>query len=96
MANLSPNQLLHVADLFKALGEPLRLQILQLLCNQPLHVSEIVASLRSTQPNISRHLATLTRAGAVQRTRAGQRVIYALKGDLIPQLCTLVCTSLSR
>jgi DNA-binding transcriptional ArsR family regulator len=92
---LSQSQLGTAAALFKALGEPIRLQILQLLCAQPLYVSEIVRALGTTQPNASRHLAQLARAGAIQRQRDGQRVFYSLKGEWIPQLCKLVCSSMA-
>jgi DNA-binding transcriptional ArsR family regulator len=90
----SPKQLETIASLFKVLGEPMRLRILQAVCHGPRHVGDIVASTGATQPNVSKHLALLVQAKVVERNREGQRVIYALRDPLVMRLCEMVCASL--
>jgi DNA-binding transcriptional ArsR family regulator len=92
---LTPGQLEQVALLFKVLGEPMRLRILQTVCHTPRYVGEIVALTGATQPNVSKHLALLVASGVLRRQREGQRVVYALKNPLVTRLCEAVCDSLS-
>lgn len=93
-APLSPDQLMRVASVFKALGEPTRLRILQTICDAPRHVGEIVELTGATQANVSKHLSLLLQAGVLQRRKDGQRVFYGIRNTLAPRLCELVCSSL--
>ncbi len=93
-APLSPEQLLRVASVFKALGEPTRLRILQTICDTPKHVGEIVEITGATQANVSKHLSLLLQTGVLQRRKDGQRVFYGIRNTLAPQLCEIVCSSL--
>lgn len=61
-----------------ALGEPNRLRIVELLGRQPRTVGEIAASLGLRQPQVTKHLQTLERAGLVQVHRLGRRKVCAL------------------
>lgn len=63
---------------FKALADPNRLRILNLLLEQPLCVCEMEFLLRLPQPLLSRHLAYLRNAGWVEDRRHGMRVQYSL------------------
>jgi DNA-binding transcriptional ArsR family regulator len=87
-------QLDQIALLFKVLGEPMRLRILQTVCHAPRYVGEIVELTGATQPNVSKHLALLVASGVLKRERDGQRVRYWLKNQLITRLCEAVCASL--
>jgi len=87
---LSPEHLEAVASLFKVLGEPMRLRILQAICQEPRSVNDIVDTTGSTQANVSKHLALLTAAGILRRERDGQRVFYSVKEPLVMRLCELV------
>jgi DNA-binding transcriptional ArsR family regulator len=87
-------QLDQIALLFKMLGEPMRLRILQAVCHAPRYVGEIVELTGATQPNVSKHLALLVSAGVLKREREGQRVRYWLKNRLVTRLCEAVCVSL--
>lgn len=89
-ALLSPGQLETVAALFKVLGEPMRLRILQAVCKAPRSVNEIVEASGSTQANVSKHLALLTTAGILKREKEGQRVYYSVKEQLAIELCKTV------
>lgn len=88
--DLSPQHLEEIAALFKMLGEPMRLRILQAVCKEPRSVNEIVEATESTQANVSKHLALLTTAGILRRERDGQRVFYSVKEPLVVRLCETV------
>lgn len=64
---------------FKALGDPTRLRILNLLLEGPGCVCEMEAALQTSQPLISRHLAHLRNTGLVLDRRQGMRVNYSVK-----------------
>lgn len=87
---LSPDQLEEVAALFKVLGEPMRLRILQTVCKAPRSVNEIVDATGATQANVSKHLSLLTSAGILRREKEGQRVYYSVREQLVVRLCELV------
>ena len=63
---------------FKALSDPTRREILQLLVKRPLPSGEIAEHFSSSWPTISRHLAVLKDAGLVLVVRDGQRLVYEL------------------
>ncbi|AFG36375.1 putative transcriptional regulator [Spirochaeta africana DSM 8902] len=66
------------AEVFKALGDPLRVRIFQLLLRvgEPVCVCEIVDALEQPQYQISRHMAVLKRAGLVGYRREGTWVYH--------------------
>mgnify|MGYP005840451511 CR=1 FL=1 len=68
--------------IFKALGEPNRLRILNLLLEEPFCVCELETVLRLPQPLLSRHLAYLRSAGLVVDKRQGMRVQYSVASGL--------------
>jgi ArsR family transcriptional regulator len=63
---------------FRALADPTRLRILNLLLKEPTCVCDLAAALELAQPLISRHLAYLRSAGLVQDRRSGTRVNYSV------------------
>ena len=85
-----------VARHFKMLGEPMRLKILQSICNEPRTVTDIVAAVEATQANVSKHLALLAAAGVVTRQKDGQRVYYGIADPLTLKLCELVHSQLLK
>ncbi len=69
----------HLAQLFKALSEPIRLQVLALLLRHgELCVCEFERFLGLTQSKASRHLRYLLHAGLIQDRREGLWVYYRL------------------
>jgi DNA-binding transcriptional ArsR family regulator len=66
------------ATWFRALGDPSRIVILNLLAtsDRPLSVGEIVDSVDIGQSTVSHHLATLAETGFVHVTRAGTSNLY--------------------
>jgi DNA-binding transcriptional ArsR family regulator len=79
-----------IAGRFRMLGEPMRLRILQAVCQQSRMVNDIVAATGSTQANVSKHLSLLAAAGILERKKDGQRVYYGIKDQLAVKLCELV------
>ncbi len=69
-----------------ALAEPNRLHIVELLCNKPLPVNEIVSRLHLHQPQVSKHLKVLTEAGLVNVQYEAQKHIYALRAEPLEEL----------
>jgi DNA-binding transcriptional ArsR family regulator len=63
----------------KALGEPRRLEILELLRKGPCSVGQLAEQVDVTQQAVSQHLAVLERAGLVEARREGTRSVYAVR-----------------
>jgi uncharacterized protein YndB with AHSA1/START domain/DNA-binding transcriptional ArsR family regulator len=69
-----------------ALGERNRLRIVELLNGAPRSVGEIAAELGLRQPQVTKHLQTLERAGLVAMQPLGQRRIYTLRREPLREL----------
>jgi DNA-binding transcriptional ArsR family regulator len=80
-----------VAARFRALSEPVRLRILQVLEESEMTVGGIVESLGANQSNVSRHLQSLHDAGLVGRRREGSNVIYFIADPTVGRICEIVC-----
>src|ERR671914_885075 len=79
-----------VAKYFRALGDPTRVRILELLrAHHELSVTEIVARLGQSQPKISNHLACLRWCGFVHTRREHPTVYYRVADERVTQLLTL-------
>ena len=88
---LTPEVLRLVAERFKALAEPARLQILSCLRGGALTVTELVAETGLSQANVSKHLQLLHSTGFVRRRKDGLFVSYTLADKQIFQLCDTMC-----
>jgi DNA-binding transcriptional ArsR family regulator len=73
-------------DLFGALADPTRRAILDRLRHGEASAGELAEPFALTQPAISRHLATLRRAGLVTDRRAGTRRIFRLTPHRLAEL----------
>lgn len=67
-----------MANTFKALSDPTRREILNLLREQPLPAGEIAAHFSMTGATVSHHLAILKDAGLVSDRREGKFIYYEL------------------
>lgn len=85
-----------MAARFRALGEPMRLKILERLFHSPAAVGEIRSSVGGTQANISKHLGVLRSGGLVRRRRDGSRTVYSIADPSLGRLCALVCDVVRR
>lgn len=84
-----------VAELFALLSAPIRLKIISAVCQQEKNVSELLAEIDTTQPNMSQHLSTLYRSGVLGRRREGTQIYYRLQNDFVSTLCRTVCTQVA-
>ena len=85
-----------IASFFKVFAEPTRLAILQMLRQGPASVNDIVASISTSQANISKQLKTLYEADLLLREQRGTQVFYSISEPLVFDLCELVCSKLNR
>ncbi|GAB4045610.1 autorepressor SdpR family transcription factor [Spirosoma litoris] len=73
-------------NLFKALNDPTRRQILDLLREGDLNAGDIAERFDMTKPSISHHLDLLRQAGLVEATKQGQFVNYSLNTTVLDEL----------
>lgn len=83
------------AQYFALLSEPARLRIIQAVCEDERSVQDVVALTELPQPNVSRHLSLLYRAGVLSRRREGTFVFYRISDPLLTDLCRSVCVRLA-
>lgn len=77
------------AEVFRALGDPTRLRILELLRNGEKCVCEIFPAIGGRQSNTSRHLGILRRAGLLRSRKQGVSVYYAVSDGRVYHLLQL-------
>jgi len=77
------------AKLFRGLGDPSRLSILDTLRDGPLNVSAIIAATGLSQSNVSNHLGCLRDCGLVVAEQEGRYVTYHLSDDRVGELMGL-------
>lgn len=92
--SMTPAVLELLASRFKALSEPVRLQILNALKHGEQTVSNLMATTDVPQANVSRHLKVLHDMGFVRRRREGPFVYYTLVNERAFQLCDIMCGQL--
>jgi DNA-binding transcriptional ArsR family regulator len=73
-------------ETLRALAEPNRFQIVELLLEGPRPVGDLVHHLRLRQPQVSKHLRVLSNAGLVDVRVDAQRRIYALRPEPLQEL----------
>ncbi|CAN5334726.1 metalloregulator ArsR/SmtB family transcription factor [soil metagenome] len=66
------------ANLFRTLGHPVRIRVLELLQDGPKPVRELLADIGVEASNLSQQLAVLRRTGLVSSSREGAAVLYTL------------------
>lgn len=77
-ATIVPELDLASARLFRVLGNPTRLGILELLLERPQTVSELIAALGCSPSRVSNHLACLRWCGFVEAERRGRSLTYSI------------------
>jgi ArsR family transcriptional regulator len=74
------------ASVLKALGQPTRLKILELLRNGERCVCEIFPAIKEEQSNVSRHLALMKSVGILASRKEGQMVHYRVRDPQVFKL----------
>lgn len=86
---LSAEDATQLAQLFRVLGEPARLQILNLIAAQASEevcACELVEALGLAQPTVSHHLKVMYKAGLLSRDRRGTWIYYRIVPERIAAL----------
>jgi ArsR family transcriptional regulator, arsenate/arsenite/antimonite-responsive transcriptional repressor len=79
-------------DVFKALNDPARREILSMLREKDLTAGEIASHFDMTAPSISHHLDKLKRAGLVTTVKQGQFILYSLNTTILDDLLSYLFT----
>jgi ArsR family transcriptional regulator, arsenate/arsenite/antimonite-responsive transcriptional repressor len=88
---LDDEQALATAELFKALGDPARVRLVNLLATAdgPVCMCELIEPLGLAQPTVSHHAKKLVEAGLVEREQRGKWAYYSLKRDAVEKLAVV-------
>lgn len=82
-----------IAEHFRVLGEPARLELLHALADGERSAAELMEQTGLAQANLSKHMSQLCGTGFVTRRRDGAYVQYALTDGRVLQLCEIMCGS---
>jgi len=79
------------AELFKALADPARVRIVNVLATnrEPVCACEFEPALGLSQPTVSHHLKKLTEAGLLEREQRGKWAYFSLKRDAAEKLAAV-------
>jgi DNA-binding transcriptional ArsR family regulator len=79
-------------DVFKALADPTRRQILQLLRRGELTAGELAEQIDKdmTKPSVSHHFAVLKQADLISARREGQQIYYSLNTTVVEDLLAIL------
>ena len=89
---LSDEEAEATAELFRALGDPARVRIVNVLATtaEPVCVCELVQPLGLTQPTVSHHMKRLTDVGLLEREQRGKWAFYSLRPEAAERLTGLI------
>jgi ArsR family transcriptional regulator len=89
--SLSEEELESTAALFKALSDPARVKIVNLLAqtDHPVCACEFEPALSLAQPTVSHHLKKLIEAGLLEREQRGKRAYFSLNRDAVDKLAAV-------
>jgi ArsR family transcriptional regulator len=88
---LSPEEAGATAELFKALGDPARVRIVNTLATkgEPVCICDLVEPLGLSQPTVSHHMKKLLDAGLVDREQRGKWAYFSLRRDAVEKLAAV-------
>ncbi len=92
--NMTTEMLELVAQRFRLLADPMRLRILHELQDGECSVGELVIRTGASQPNVSKHLASLRSHSMVKRRQEGNMAYFSIAAPYIFALCDTVCNSM--
>ena len=83
------------AETFRVMSAPMRLKIINCLCDEEKNVGQLLEAIETTQPNMSQHLNTLFKAKILGRRREGVQIYYRIINERVVTLCRAVCTQIA-
>jgi len=72
-----------VNGVFKALSDPTRRRVLQLLRERPMTAGELSDQFSVSKPTMSAHFSVLQEAGLIEAEKSGRMIIYRLKMSVL-------------
>jgi ArsR family transcriptional regulator len=78
------------ADTCKALGHPLRIEVIDLLQDEELCFTDILEVTGGLKSNLSQHLSVMTKKGILKTRREGQSTYFSLSSKKVAQACLLM------
>jgi len=85
------NKTKHIADLFKSIGHPVRINIIKIIYeHETLSVGEIQNHLKISQPVISLHLGILRKNKIISSVKRGKNHFYIIDNKSISQAMHIV------
>src|SRR3989344_5075423 len=84
------------ADMCKVFSNPTRLEILNLLRNKEMSVTELIEKTKFSQANISQHLSIIKSKGIVTSNRRGKHIYYKLTNPKIIKAFDIIREVLSE
>ncbi len=78
------------ADVCKALGHPLRIEIIDLLQDKELCFSDILAITGGLKSNLSQHLSVMTKKGILKTRKDGKNSYFSLSTLKVAKACQLM------
>jgi len=78
------------AELCRAMGHPLRMEVVHLLRNGSLNVNDIATAVDQHQATVSRNLTILRNAGVVTTERDGNNILYQIANPKLVDVCDLM------
>jgi ArsR family transcriptional regulator len=85
-----------VNSIFKALNDPTRREILELLKEKDLTAGEIADQFNISKPSISHHLDLLRQAGLVVSVKEGQFIFYSLNTTVMDEMLKWIISLQSK
>ena len=85
-----------MGDVWKALADPTRRKIIELLKTKDMNAGEIANEFNMTKPSVSNHLNILKQADLVDAEKQGQNVIYSLKTSVLEDILNVLSNLTNR
>jgi ArsR family transcriptional regulator len=88
---LDEDEAIATAELFKALSDPARVRIVNVIATsgEPVCVCELIEPLGLSQPTVSHHLKKLVEVGLLEREQRGKWAYFSLRRDAVETLAAV-------
>ena len=83
------------AELFGVLSTPVRLRVINALCDGEKNVSQLLEKIDVSQSNMSQQLNMMYRAGVLTKRRDGAQIFYRVANETAMRVCRSVCNQIA-
>lgn len=85
-----------MGDVWKALADPTRRKILEMLKSHDMNAGDIASQFNMSKPSISNHLNILKQADLIDSDKQGQNVIYSLNTSVLEDILNMLSNLTGR